>query len=196
MPDDAAALVTGAELAEWLGVSDRLIRQMAERTIIRRTAPNRYELQSSVRACVTHLREQAAGRASQDDEGGTPDLPKERALLARAQREGQNMKNAVLRSELLPADDVEEVVGLVLDATRARYLALPTKGAPLCVGLADLNAARAVLTQLVHDALTELASTAVVVASAADRARRRIGRGALGDQADASADASAAADGL
>lgn len=195
MPVDADPAVSGEELAAKLGISDRLVRQLAERAVIRRVAPNRYPLWASILSYTSHLREQAAGRAASDDEQGAPDLARERALLARAQREGHAMKNAVLRGELLPVDDVEAVVGAVLDATRAKLLALPTKLAPRCVGLEGLAEARDVLTGGVHDALDDLSATPVVVASAADRARRRIGRRAAGDTLDEAPEAAAAADG-
>lgn len=191
-PDEADPRVSGRDLADFFGVSAETVSALTKKGVVVRLGHGSYALRASTRAYVAHLREQAAGRAASDDEDGPPDLARERALLARAQREGQAMKNAVLRGELLPVDDVEAVVGAVLDATRAKMLALPTKLAPRCVGLVGLPEARDLLTGGVHDALDELSSTPVVVASAVDRARRRIGRRAAGDTLD-EADASPAA---
>ncbi len=183
-PDEADPRVRGADLADFFGVSAETVSVLTKKGVVVRLGHGSYALRASTRAYVAHLREQAAGRAASDDEDGPPDLARERALLARAQREGQVMKNAVLRGELLPVDDVEAVVGAVLDATRAKVLALPTKLAPRCVGLEGLAQARDVLTAGVTEAYDELSSTPVVVASAVDRARRRIGRGAAGDALD------------
>ena len=94
------------------------------------------------------------------------------------------MKNAILRGELLPIDDVEAVIGGVLDAVRARLLSLPSRLAADAVGLKSLPQAKSSLSGGVHGILDELSATPVVVAAAADRARRRIGRGAAGDALD------------
>lgn len=53
-----------------------------------------------VRSYCTHLREQAAGRAS----GGSLDLAQERAALAAAQRQRIEREEQVARGELIPAD--------------------------------------------------------------------------------------------
>lgn len=194
-PDEVDPRVSGRDLADFFGVSAETVSTLTKKGVVVRLGHGSYALRASTRAYVAHLREQAAGRAASDDEDGPPDLARERALLARAQREGQAMKNAVLRGELLPVDDVEAVVGAVLDATRAKMLALPTKLAPRCVGLVGLPEARDLLTGGVHDALDELSSTPVVVASAVDRARRRIGRRAAGDTLDEADTSPAAPDG-
>lgn len=183
-PDEADPRVSGRDLEDFFGVSAVTVSALTKKGVIVRLGHGSYALRASTRAYVAHLREQAAGRAASDDDNGPPDLARERALLARAQREGQVMKNAVLRGELLPVDDVEAVVGAVLDATRAKVLALPTKIAPRCVGLKHLTEARDVLAASVTEAYDELSTTPVVVASAVDRARRRIGRGAAGDALD------------
>lgn len=64
---------------------------------------------------------------------------------------------------MLSIADVEAVVGKVLDTTRTRLLALPTRAAPLLAGKAQPTEVFAVLTRLLHDALDELAATEVVV---------------------------------
>ena len=186
------AKLTQAQIAAHLDLSQPAVSKMLTAGTLPR--PGDQTLDDYRVIYIRHLREQAAGRSAGDDDG-EPDLVRERALLAREQRVGHALKNAVMRSELLPIEDVEEVVGAVLDAIRAKFLALPTKGAPLCVGLKTLNEARDVVTALVHDALADLAATTVIVADAADRARQRLGRRAVGDEADAEAEAAAEADG-
>ncbi len=183
-PDGDDPRVRGGDLADFFGVSGETISALTKKGVVVRVGYGTYALRASTRGYIAHLREQAAGRAAADDDNGPPDLARERALLARAQREGQVMRNAVLRGELLPVDDVEAVVGAVLDATRAKVQALPTKLAPRCVGLKHLTEARDVLAAGVTEAYDELSTTPVVVASAVDRARRRIGRGAAGDTLD------------
>ena len=190
MPNWADEVLSGAELAERLEISDRLVRQLAERGIISRPSRGLYPAWACAAAYARHLREQKAGRAP-SDEDENPDLARERALLARAQREGQAMKNAVSRGELLPVDDVEAVVGAVLDATRAKMQALPSKLAPRCVGLDGLARARDILTAGVTEAYEEL-SNARVVAAAVDRARQNSGGDPVGDETDEAPETAAA----
>jgi phage terminase Nu1 subunit (DNA packaging protein) len=57
-------------------------------------------------AYIHHLREMAAGRATD----GMIDLPTERALLARAQREGQEIKNEVARGSYAPIEALTDVL--------------------------------------------------------------------------------------
>lgn len=71
---------------------------------------------------------------------------------------------------VLSVADVEEVVGRVIDATRAKMLALPTKAVPLLTGKAQPTEVSATLTRLVHEALNELAATEVLVERIKDRA--------------------------
>ena len=178
------ALVSAEELAGVVGLHERQVRKLAERGVLQRSGRGKYPLGDSIQAYIRHLREQAAGRSASDEDDGQPDLTRERALLARTQREGQGMKNAIMRAELIPVEDVETVVGAVLDATRAKIMAIPTKAAPLLLGLDRLAEARDVLTTLIHGALDEIAGTTVIIASASDRARRRAGRAAIGGQVD------------
>lgn len=186
MATETDPVVATADLVDFFGVSDQTIANLTAKGVLARIGRGRYHLRASTRAYIGHLREQAAGRAAgdeSDEPDAAPDLAKERALLARAQREGQEMKNAVHRGELLPVDDVEAVVGAVLDATRAKMQALPSKLAPRCVGLDGLARARDILTAGVTEAYEEL-SNARVVAAAVDRARQNSGRDPAGDAVD------------
>lgn len=183
--------VGAAELADFFGATTQTVRDLTSKGIVVRVGHGRYMLRASNRAYIAHLRAQAAGRAASDDNDGPPDLARERALLARTQREGQAMKNAVLRGKLLPVEDVEEVVGAVLDATRAKMQALPSKLAPRCVGLEGLAQARDILTAGVTEAYEELSNTPVV-AAAVDRARSHAGSGDIDDTFDEAPEAPAA----
>lgn len=194
-PPGEDVAVSAAELADFFGATTQTVRDLAGKGVVVRVGHGKYMLRASNRAYIAQLREQAAGRAASDDEDGPPDLARERALLARAQREGQVMKNAILRGELLPIDDVEAVIGGVLDAVRARLLSLPSRLASEAVGLKSLPQAKSALSGGVHGILDELSATPVVVAAAADRARRRIGRGAAGDALDGADEGPAARNG-
>lgn len=170
--DPLAAIVSAAIVARALKLSARRITQLREEGHIVGVEGGKFVLGDAIAAYCEFMRfgEKPAG----DEEA--LDLNLEKAKLARAQTEGHNLKNAVLRSELLPLDDMEDVVSGLLNAVRTKLLALPTKAAPLLVGLMSAVEIRDLLTGMVHDILNDLADTSVVVADIGDRARRRIGR--------------------
>lgn len=188
MATETDPVVATADLVDFFGVSDQTIANLTAKGVLARVGRGRYHLRASTRAYIGHLREQAAGRAAgdeSDEPDAAPDLARERALLARVQREGHAMKNAVFRGELISVEDAGAAIGAVIAASRAKLLGLPTRFAPSCIGLTDLVQAREVLTEGTHEALNELADTAVVIEAATTRARHRIGRQDAADAADA-----------
>jgi phage terminase Nu1 subunit (DNA packaging protein) len=79
------------------------------------------------------LREQAAGRAG---EGGL-DLAQERAALARSQRIGQELKNAVTQGEYAPIGLLADVLSAAAAAVTDRFDALPGDLRRTCPDLSD-----------------------------------------------------------
>jgi hypothetical protein len=90
------------------------------------------------------------------------------------------MLNSQMRGEAVLTEDLEVVVGAVVDGVRAKALALPTRAAPLVLGLGSLAEVRDKLTELVHEVCGDLAASEIVPA-VTDRARRRAGRSSDGD---------------
>lgn len=82
-------------------------------------------------AYIRELREQAAGRAA----AGDLDLAKERAGLAKAQREKIEMQNAVTRRELAPVVLIEEVLAKAGAKVAGILDAIPGMLKRRCVGL-------------------------------------------------------------
>lgn len=89
-------------MAELVGVSQPAISGCVSRGIL---TPGASLGKWLVEYC-SHLREMAAGRATD----GSIDLPTERALLARAQREGQEIKNEVARGSYAPIEALTDVL--------------------------------------------------------------------------------------
>lgn len=95
--------VSAKALGEWLDTSERTVRELAEKGIAVRTGRGRYDLKQSVINHIRHLREVSAGRGGEKQ---ILDLTAERARLAKEQADGQELKNAQLRGELLHVDEV------------------------------------------------------------------------------------------
>lgn len=111
-------------LGEWLGVSKRTVTELAKRGIVLKAARGRYLLKESVQAVLRHQREVAAGRGGTDQ---VLDLTAERARLAKAQADSQELKNAQARGELLPADEVLRETEDMIRRARSSLLAVPSR---------------------------------------------------------------------
>lgn len=102
-----------------------------------------------------------------DNAGPAPsnvvDLNTERAKLAREQRVGHELKNAVARGELIPAPDVLEGWQAAIARARSLLLGIPAAAAEEISILAREGpaAVRERLADMIHAALSELANTAV-----------------------------------
>ena len=107
------------ELAALFGVTARTISDLARRGIIARDAKG-FDRDEFVRRYVRHLREAAAGRGQA---AGGAAAVSERARLAAAQADAQEMKNRVASGKLLDSDEVQAEWVSILKTVRAALLA-------------------------------------------------------------------------
>ena len=116
-------------------------------------------------AYCARLRDQAAGRMG---ENTTLDLVQERAALAREQREGQAIKNAVARREFAPVGLLADVLGMAASAVVDRFDQLEGQLRKACPDLPE--EARMVILRVIADARNEwIRSTSKLVADSLDR---------------------------
>lgn len=134
--------ISQAQFAELVGVSEAKVSQLVADGIIARGDTG----QQWLHAYCERLREVAAGR--QSEELGGLDLVQERAALARAQREGVQIKNAVLLKEYAPVDLLAKVLATASQAVADRIDAVPAALKRSCPDLPD-DARLAVETLLV-----------------------------------------------
>ena len=97
--------------------------------------PGTGSLGDVLQAYCQRLRLQAAGRMG--DEVGGLDLVQERAALAREQREGQAIKNAVARKEFAPVGLLADVLGMAASAVVDRFDQLEGALKKACPDLPD-----------------------------------------------------------
>jgi phage terminase Nu1 subunit (DNA packaging protein) len=148
--------VTQKELADYLSLSRRRVATLVDEGVIPGAVNGTgYDLKD----CVKRYVDYKAGRE------GELDLSRERALLARSQRERVDLDIAIKRGSVVKTEVAQEVVGKIVEAFRAKVLALPTRAAPEVVALDGLAEVTEVLTRLCHDALTECASPDLVRAA-------------------------------
>lgn len=152
---------SAAQAARHLFLSERRFRELLDEEIIERAGRGAYDLDRVRRQYIEHLRSSAAGRGGVSNEAA---LAAERIRLARGQADAQEMKNAAARRELLPRDEVHTAVGGAFARVRAKLLALPTKLAPVVLGMKTAAEVKQRLETGIHEALRELATTEVVAA--------------------------------
>ena len=118
-----------------------------------------------LQAYCQRLRLQAAGRMG--DEVGGLDLVQERAALAREQREGQAIKNAVARREYAPVGLLSDVLGMASSAVVDRFDQLEGAMRKACPDLPD--EAKTTVQQVIASARNEwIRSTSTLVADTVD----------------------------
>lgn len=123
---------TQAEIAEHLDMSDRNLRDLLQALGM----DHKQVSLSALRvAYIRRLRDQAAGRMG--NETGGLDLVQERAALAREQREGQAIKNAVARREYAPVGLLADVLGRAGGAVVDRFDQLEGALKKACPDLPD-----------------------------------------------------------
>jgi len=133
---------TQAEIAAHLDISDRRLRELLTEFGLDHKQAALAEIRVRY---LRKLREEAAGRAA----GGDLDLAGERALLARAQREGQEIKNHAARGTYAPIELLSDVLANASQAVVDRLDQIP----------ADLRRVCPDLPQAVRDAvMAEIAS--------------------------------------
>lgn len=115
-------LYTSKVVADWLGLTERRVRQLRDEGIIEEQAPGLYDLRGSIRRYTSYLR------------GGS--LADERARLTKAKREAAEMENDIRRGSLHKTEDIEIAVKTMLLNIRSRFLSLPSKLAPKLASMA------------------------------------------------------------
>lgn len=180
--------IAAAPLGAIIGATERVVQGRARDGRLPRSADGLIDLHAIIKAGVVAL---AARRKAEATGGDTADdLDANRARESRLRGDKLELINAQLRADLVPADEMEAAIGQAFDAVRGKVLALPSRAAPLLLGLRTSLDIQDKLTELVHDACGDLAASEAI-ATVKDRTRRRAGRSAGGD-ADAEEAGSAA----
>lgn len=118
-----------ADFGALVGISQQAVSDLVSRGVLTDGAPAGQWLL----AYCHRLREQAAGRGA--GEAGGLDLAQERAALAREQRQGIAIKNAVLRGDYASVGLLAEVLAAASQAVAERFDHLPGQLRKVCAEL-------------------------------------------------------------
>ena len=112
-------LYTRKGVAQWLGLTERRVRQLRDEGVIVEARPGLYELQPTVARYITYI-----GGA------GKETLTNERMKLTRAKREAAELENELRKGEVHRTEDIERGIKSMFLNIRSRFLALPAKLSP------------------------------------------------------------------
>ena len=136
-------LYTSKVVADWLGLTERRVRQLRDEGIIEEHSPGLYDLRATTRRYISFLR--------------SGSLADERARLTKAKREAAEMENDLRRGELHRTDEIEAGIKTMLLNIRGRFLSLPAKLSPAMATMGgDQASIFDVLKKAIDETLEEL----------------------------------------
>lgn len=142
-------LYTSKAVGEWLGLTERRVRQLRDEGVIQEKVPGLYDMRQTVTRYILFLRKG----------NGKANVNEERALLTKAKREATEMENDVRRGLLHSTEDVEQGIKTMCLNIRSRVLTLPAKLAPTLASMGGNQAGIFdALKQAVEEILEELCS--------------------------------------
>lgn len=139
----------GDKVAKLLNISVPQVYNLANSGVIPKADNGVWDLAACAHGYIKYLQ----GRAGEEKR----DLAMERTRLTRLQADRVELETAILRSELIPADVVKNVWTGILGSVRSRLLALPPRIAAIGFGAVTPHDLEYTATDLVHEALNELA---------------------------------------
>lgn len=149
--------VTEVELAEYLGLSTRRIRQLVKEGVCVKSQRGRYDLKGSVLGYINSIR--------QDDRQKTTDIEKlkltreaEQLMHERLKKRKTELEVSKLEKKMHTSEDVEYFWNAMVLAAKAKITAIPVKCAPVLVGIEDRKEIQSILKREISEALSELAN--------------------------------------
>jgi len=145
--------VTADQLGEYLGLTGRRVRQLKTEGIVVGARNSHYDLKTSVKNYIEHLKEKVEGRTSDKIHN---DIELEKLLHERIKKRKSELLVEQMEGKLHRAEDVGKVWGNMVVAIKARLQAIPIKTSPQLVDIDDINEVQAILKREIYDVLTEL----------------------------------------
>ena len=147
----ATKVVTTKVVARVLGLTERRVRGLRQEGIISEEAPGMFRLDKAVQDYISYL--------TKGDSGGNAalDLVRERAMLVRTKREGEEYELRLRKGELHESEEIRQVISGMIVNFRSRLLSIPAKASPVLAKKTDKAEIYRYLKELVDDALNELA---------------------------------------
>ena len=147
-------VVTRKQLAEILGLSVRRISQLTNAGVLTNVSRGKYDLRQAIQAYIAY-RVEAEQKKAVGNQSLT--LAEVKRLKEMVEVELKKMQLRRKKGELLERDELTKVCQTIVANAKTRFLAMPTKIAPLLVGLKNIKKIKTILEKEVHSILEELA---------------------------------------
>ncbi|MDO4301771.1 MAG: hypothetical protein Q4D26_10320 [Clostridia bacterium] len=142
-------LYSSAAVARWLDLTERRIRQLRDKGIIKEYRQGYYMLQETIHKYIHYLR-------GENDGFQNLNYNTERAKLIKAKREIQELELQLRKNEVHTSEDVKLVMTDMLVKFKTRIMAVPAKASPILAKKTDQTEIFKILKQYVDEALEEL----------------------------------------
>lgn len=142
-------IVNTREVANFLGLTQRRISQLAAEGVISKLENGKFNLKE--------ISEQYY-KFKYDMSDVAQDYETEKAKHEAIKRRLSEIKLARIEGTMHDAADIERVMTDMLTNCRSRLLSIPTKAAPILVGIEDIGNIEGILRQNIYEALNELAN--------------------------------------
>ena len=139
-------LYTSKVVAQWIGLTERRVRQLRDEGIITEERPGLYDLQKTVLKYIKYL-------------GGTgkESLQTERMKLTAAKRVAAEMENNLRTGQMHTTEDVERGIKTLCLNIRSRLLIIPAKLSPMLAVKTNQAEVFDELQKAIYEALDGLA---------------------------------------
>lgn len=164
-------LYTSKIVAQWLGLTERRVRQLRDEGIIAEERQGLYDLQKTVLRYINYLR--GIGDVS---------LQTERMKLTAEKRKAAEMDNEIRRGQLHRTEDIETGIKTLCFNVRSRFLAMPAKLSPeLAAAGRKQSKIFDILKNAIEEALEELSDYRVALAAEGEDENEENGKTAKSD---------------
>lgn len=154
MPEEVFKLGTG-ELATWLGVTPRWVNELVRKGDLPRPLSGGFNAKAAVQAYCKFLRDRSVGNNSGAGDGD------HKMRLIKARADLAEMEAAQLSGQLVRTELAETVWAEASARVRQRMLSVAPKAAPVVAVETNAETCHEVIEAFVHEALAELAGTAI-----------------------------------
>ena len=150
--------VTEIELADYLGLSDRRIRQLFKQGVVIKSKRGKYDLKASIKSYLNFLRSKDE-EAKKNESLEKLKISKEAETLMHERLKKRKTELQVLQLEkkMHTSEDVEFFWNAMVMTAKSKITAIPVKCAPLLLGIEDRREAQAILKREIDAVLNELA---------------------------------------
>lgn len=155
---DPANTVPAATLAKLLMMTERHLRRLVSDGWIQKTPDDKYTVVGGVQGYIRFLKDEARRGMGSGSEAKTY-MSEAKARLAKEQADNMELKNAQLRDELIPANEVKHTWSQWATDIRAAFLALPSRIQQRVLGLTPADVS--IIDEEVRAILTDLAKVDV-----------------------------------